>query len=482
MDENTEKINKLAGDVLHLARSTLLVNLRFLDMALGSLALLPVPEYGGIGTDGRVLAYAPVTVLRRYRDNRVSTVRGYLHSVFHCVFRHMYVHSLVDRDLWNLAADVAVEHCITSLNLPSLDDGLETRRRTCFDRLEKAAGILTAEKIYRVFLDTPPSAAEREEYISLFCGDDHALWYISGDEKSALLASSPDGGDDAGNPEPQQSPSGNPSSDEPPGDGEPQDAAEEQPGDASSAALDREREELWKSISDRMQTEMETFGRRQGFGAGGLLQNLKAVNREKYNYESFLKKFAVMGESMKINDDEFDYVHYTYGLKLYKKVPLVEPLEYKDVKRIREFVIAIDTSGSTSGELVQTFLQKTWNVLQSTESFFSKVNIHIIQCDADIQEAVKITSLEEFDEYRKTMCLRGLGGTDFRPVFQYVDKLVEHGDFQNLKGLIYFTDGYGTFPARKPDYETAFVFIDDEYNNPEVPPWAIRLVLQREEI
>ena len=29
----------------------------------------------------------------------------------------------------------------------------------------------------------------------------------------------------------------------------------------------------------------------------------------------------------------------------------------------------------------------------------------------------------------------------------------------NLKGLIYFTDGYGDFPAKKPDYETAFVFI-----------------------
>ena len=33
-----------------------------------------------------------------------------------------------------------------------------------------------------------------------------------------------------------------------------------------------------------------------------------------------------------------------------------------------------------------------------------------------------------------------------------------------------------------PYYDTAFVFIDDDFNNYEVPPWAIKLVLQRNEI
>ena len=185
---------------------------------------------------------------------------------------------------------------------------------------------------------------------------------------------------------------------------------------------------------------------------------------------------------MKINDDEFDYIYYTYGLELYRNMPLIEPLEYKDVKRIREFVIAIDTSGSVSGELVQKFVQKTYNILKSTESFFSKINLHIIQCDADIQQDVRITSREEFDEYLKSMKIHGLGGTDFRPVFQYVDKLIEQKEFTNLKGLIYFTDGFGVFPERQPQYQTAFVYINDGYENPEVPVWAIKLVLESEDI
>ena len=157
-------------------------------------------------------------------------------------------------------------------------------------------------------------------------------------------------------------------------------------------------------------------------------------------------------------------------------MPLIEPLEYKEVKRIKEFVIAIDTSGSVAGELVQSFVQKTYNILKSTESFFSKINLHIIQCDADIQEHIKITSQEEFDTYIKTMQIKGLGGTDFRPVFDEVDELIHNKEFTNLKGLIYFTDGYGLFPIKKPDYDVACVFVNDGYEIPEVPSWVIKLI------
>ena len=55
-------------------------------------------------------------------------------------------------------------------------------------------------------------------------------------------------------------------------------------------------------------------------------------------------------------------------------------------------------------------------------------------------------------------------------------------EFENLKGLIYFTDGYGTFPDKKPEYDTAFIFIDDDYGQPKSPVWAIKLVLAKDEI
>ena len=53
---------------------------------------------------------------------------------------------------------------------------------------------------------------------------------------------------------------------------------------------------------------------------------------------------------------------------------------------------------------------------------------------------------------------------------------------QRLRGLIYFTDGYGTFPVKKPPYETAFVFLKEDYRDVDVPPWAIKLILEEEDL
>jgi predicted metal-dependent peptidase len=203
---------------------------------------------------------------------------------------------------------------------------------------------------------------------------------------------------------------------------------------------------------------------------------------EKYDYSDFLRKFSAVNETVKVSDDEFDYIYYNYGLQHYHRMPLIEPLEYREDSRIRDFVIAIDTSGSVAGEEVQTFLRKTYNILKSRESFHNRINVHIIQCDAQIQSDEVITSSDDFDRYLETMEIRGLGGTDFRPVFDYVDRLLKEGEFSDLKGLIYFTDGLGIYPSSKPAYKTAFVFVESGYNVPEVPVWAMKLVLRPDEL
>lgn len=463
MSETTEKLNKLAQDVLLLSRNTLLVNLRFLDMALSQFDLVPVPE-STLLTDGQHIFYNPKHVLFCYKTQKEICVRDYLHIVIHCVFRHMYMDPGLNRVYWDLACDIAVENVISELGLKAAASAREKQQAQYLAALRKELKTVTAEKIYHFLMEGTPDERKAAELRGLFYADNHEIWYMTAAEIQTMFGLAGDGdGQGAGDP----------------GDGNGDGSGETDEADGHSRAA---MAQVWKDIGEKMQMDLETFSKFQGSHAGNLMQNLNAVNREKYDYTAFLKKFAALGEVMKINDDEFDYVFYTYGLQLYEKMPLIEPLEYKEVKRIKEFVIAIDTSGSVAGELVQTFVQKTYNILKSTESFFSKINLHIIQCDADIQEHIKITCQEAFDRYLATMKIRGLGGTDFRPVFQKVDELIKEKEFRNLKGLIYFTDGYGTFPAKKPDYDTAFVFIEDEYNNPDVPAWAIKLILQREEI
>ena len=170
-------------------------------------------------------------------------------------------------------------------------------------------------------------------------------------------------------------------------------------------------------------------------------------------------------------------------MQLYGNLPLIEALEYKEVKKVEEIVIAIDTSESCEGEVVRKFLEETYAILRQNESFFHTFHIHIIQCDTVIQQDKVITSAEEMAAYMEEFDLRGSGGTDFRPVFTYVSKLIEEKVFRNLKGLIYFTDGWGQFPKRRPPYETAFVFFDEGmYNEREVPPWAMKVILGKEDL
>lgn len=401
----------LALSILNVSRNTLSIHLRFMNLAISRLRWLSIPD-----------AVQEMPMLQ---------------------------------PIWNLACDMAVEGVINDLNLPMLTNAQAAGQVQVLQQIApRVNNLLTAEKIYAYLRMNPPSATEFARLKRLFSPDNHALWYaptarVAMAEEQATLDN---GGGTSGTSQRDRP------DDDRPNDGQQEDASTAQAQAALSALL-----QDWQHIAEQMQTDLETFHKQRGDEAGGMIQNLRAVNREKYDYTAFLKKFAVMGEAMRINDDEFDYVFYSYGMQLFpeKRMPLIEPLEYKDVKRIREFVIAIDTSGSVMGEQVQAFLQKTYNILQSTESFFSHINVHIIQCDEDIQEDIKITSREEFDHYLQTMAIKGLGGTDFRPVFQRVDEMIRDGEFANLKGLIYFTDGCEI---------------------PEVPVWAMKLLLTREEV
>lgn len=446
-EEKQKKTEKIAAEILQMSKNKLLVNMRFMDMSLNQFKIFPEPDVTPFtASDGKIYIYDPDHVLKAYMLDENLPIRNFLHTVLHCVFKHFFVNTLVNQRMWDLACDIAVESTINDLELNYLNISKAKEQVQFFGLFKKKVQTITAEKIYSYFLDEKLSDELVERLSLLFKGDDHVLWYLTEEQKKGM-------GLYGGNTE------------------------NEMYLVNQIVLLER-----WSGIAIRMQTELEMFVRQRGTAAGLLTQNLKEVTRERYDYTEFLKKFAVRGEMMKLNPDEFDYNYYTYGLQLYENMPLIEPLEYREIKRIREFVVAIDTSGSTSGDLVQTFVQKTYNILKSTESFFTKINLHIVQCDTVIQEDVKITCQEEFDAYLKTMQIHGLGGTDFRPVFEYVNALVDTGEFENLKGLVYFTDGCGVFPQKKPAYDTAFVFIDESYNNYDVPSWAIKLVLQKDEI
>ena len=238
----------------------------------------------------------------------------------------------------------------------------------------------------------------------------------------------------------------------------------------------------WRDVASALAVNLQTYAKARGETLSGLVDELEQASHEPVDYSEFLRQFAVPGEVMRLSDDEFDYVYYTYGIDLYGNVPLIEPLEYREEKRVREFVIAIDTSGSVQGEIVRDFVNATFDILKSTESFHSKVHVRILQCDTKVRSEDVITSLDELRDWGRSMKLLGGGGTDFRPVFRHVDALIEAGEFSNMVGLVYFTDGWGEYPDYMPAYRTAFAFYDDDFRPDTVPPWAIQVVLDKNAI
>lgn len=420
----------LCTRILQNSRNELYLNMRYLDLSLSSLGFEMDPACRGLRTDGFVIYYHGEYLCDLYRRGRVLVNRAYLHMVLHCLFCHMDTMGRRDGRMWNLACDIAAESVIDGLYLKCVHIQTPPFRMDWYGRLRQRLQVLNAEGVYKALEEMKLTERQLERLEAEFLVDDHQYWQL--------------------------------------------------PPDAPKTGVVRQNQ--WSNNREKLQTEMETMGNQQDEDTKSLLEQVQVENRSRYDYRRFLQKFSVLREEMQVDEDSFDYVFYTYGLSLYGNMPLVEPLESKEVSRIEDFVLVIDTSMSCSGDLVRRFLEETYSVLCQSDSYFKKTNIHIIQCDDQVQQDRRITCRQEMEEYMQEFSIIGQGGTDFRPAFEYVNQMLGRGEFHRLKGLLYFTDGEGIYPVKRPVYDTAFVFVKEQYTDISVPAWAMKVILEPEQL
>ena len=217
-----------------------------------------------------------------------------------------------------------------------------------------------------------------------------------------------------------------------------------------------------------------------GGGQGGKTGGISGGRSE--GEESYAAAAASEYEERQLDLSSFDLMLYTYSRQHYAHAVFLEPIETSEVKRLQELVIAIDTSGSCSGEIVQQFLREPFFILEKKEHFFRRMRVHILQCDSMIQDYRLIESEEDWKDYQKHLKITGFGNTDFRPVFDWIEQKKQEGVVRDIKGLLYFTDGDGIYPRSAPKYETAFVYLNDRRNNGKAPEWVrtLNLHLDRE--
>ena len=181
----TEKsTGAIAREILELARNTLLLHLRFMDMAICSLKL---QEYHGtIAVDEETISYDPVFVIAKYRAGKNVLPRIYLHMVFHCVFHHIPEETPLDKRLWNLACDITVENVINGMNLGSICREMSTSEKRQLEKLKANVSMITAEKLYRYFLAEKLPEKEIAELEESFAADDHGRWYIDSGARTVI--------------------------------------------------------------------------------------------------------------------------------------------------------------------------------------------------------------------------------------------------------------------------------------------------------
>ena len=419
---------RMAGEVLAVTRSDLYLDFRYFGAALSALAPAAEPACRVLATDGVSLFYEPAALLRLYQQNPKYLARLVLHDLLHCIFRHLWLAAGRDPELWGLACDIAVENVIDGFSRRSVQRPLTYLRIHTYEAIAAEEAAVAAAPAYR-WLARQGVGVQKQLYRE-FHADDHRLW---------------------------------PKNDEP-----------QSPAAVQAAGT-------WQKLGRQTETELQARDKEAGDDARALETQVRAAARSRRSYRDFLRKFCVLREEPHLDPDSFDLNFYTYGLSVYGNLPLIEPQETREAYKVAELALVVDTSYSTSGELVRNFLAETYALLKQRENFFLRMNLRLIQADDKVQKDEKITSEAELIDAMARFSLRGGGGTDFRPAFRYVDKLCAEKQFQNLKGLLYFTDGLGKFPEKRPAYDTAFLFLGDRYDDAAVPPWAMKLILDPEE-
>ena len=463
MNTQSSTLSEIAELVISSGKNAICNELRPLYRGVASFPHKETDEEN-IHTDGAYFYYSPQYILTQFQDNKNKPTRYFLHTLLHCIFLHVFKVDFKNRELWDLACDIFVEKTINDYNLKCTQCDNFLTQTNIITELTKHIKNFTAENIYQYFCRYPLSKENHTVYKTVFLADCHDVWYKNkgvtrpdDEELITVEASSIYKYADESSSDYQKN--------------------EKQLNTDTSTLSSEKIEEKWKDTTKRIIRDTEATPSALGYSSGFDTLTLKSVVREKYDYSDFLKKFIQLNETLEINDDEFDYIYYTYGLSLYDNIPLIEPLEYSENAKLQRLIIAIDTSGSIYGDAVKSFIKKTYSILMNTEFFKKEFEIHIVQCDCKIQRADILHSTKDLEEYINNPTLKGFGGTDFTPVFDYAEELINADKNKIFNGIIYFTDGDGIYPRNPPQFKNVFVIHDNGFDKNKMPVWATPLYI-----
>lgn len=171
-------LNDLGSRILNQSRYELSLSMRHLARALDRLPYEMDFNTQRMGTEGERIHFHPEFIFQLFMESPQKLNRLYMHSLLHCLFRHMFKNEDKKEELWNMACDIHVEYVLDSLDVDLLKRPAGEYRENTFQRLEEKVKTLSAERIYQYLEEADLDYDAWERLEREFYKDDHVFWKV----------------------------------------------------------------------------------------------------------------------------------------------------------------------------------------------------------------------------------------------------------------------------------------------------------------
>ena len=407
---------RTAKERIDAAKIHILINYPFWSTLLLRLETKPSEKTKKIATNGRTLFYNPEHIQSLMKSETVAEI---VHVLHHLLFLHLSRKSSRDKKQWDKACDYAINPMIK-------DEGFTLPKNHLYD--EKFRG-LAAEQIYELIRQQENQASGNKS--------------SNGKGGKGKQKSQPSQGDSDGD--------GNSGSQEGQGEGDQNSSSDETLDDHSmwGSSEDEFDEDEWREAV----AQAAITAKQQGKLPGHLESLVEDLLHPKLDWRSLLRDQVQSSIKSNYRMMPPNKKHAWRGIYL----PSLDGM-----KVVGAFII--DTSGSMSDDEIRDGLSEVRGICEAFDDF----ELHIIQCDAQVQEHVVITPFD--GEIPKKA--KGRGGTDFRPPFKFIE---DNNIDADINFAVYMTDGYGTFPEVPPEYTTVWLVTTEAKT-----PWGVHIEYPRQ--
>ena len=241
-----------------------------------------------------------------------------------------------------------------------------------------------------------------------------------------------------------------PPSHDPSGTGEIMDAGARSSGDAGESPVDVTAEEqAW----DEAMHQAMNLARAEGKLPGGVEETVRNAHASTLDWRSLLRRYMT------------DAARRDYSWSFPNRRFIDGGLYLPSIRSegMDAIAVIIDTSGSLPAQTLADF----WAEFREVAAEIRPESVHVLQVDAAVQDAAEYSP----DDLPDEIVVKGRGGTDFRPGFEWLD---EQGIQPGV--CLYFTDmECSSYPEAEPGFDTIWVNYSSPPSEWNREPWGERI-------